>query len=52
MPANAQDVAVLRIVVREGFNADLAAHLRDRLATVCTTLHEQDVRAQSTPSTY
>ena len=52
MPANAEDVAVLRIVVREGFNADLAAHFRDRLAAVCTSLHKQGARAQSTPATY
>ncbi|MDF0531243.1 glutamate decarboxylase [Tsukamurella sp. 8F] len=32
MPADAQDVAVLRIVVREGLSRDLAARLRDDLA--------------------
>jgi glutamate decarboxylase len=34
MPDNASDVVVLRIVVREGFSADLARMLRDDLITV------------------
>ncbi len=36
MPANAQDLAVLRVVIREGFSADLAdlfmQHLTDAVA--------------------
>ncbi|RVW02032.1 glutamate decarboxylase [Rhodococcus xishaensis] len=35
MPAAATEVAVLRIVVREGFNADLARLLFDDIVTVC-----------------
>ena len=31
MPENAQDVAVLRIVIREGFSADMATMLLDDL---------------------
>ncbi|MFC7753371.1 glutamate decarboxylase [Tsukamurella soli] len=38
MPANAQNVAVLRIVVREGFSLDLARRLRDDLKTTLTRL--------------
>ena len=37
MPDNASDVVVLRIVVREGFSADLARMLRDDLITVLAT---------------
>ncbi|MDG3009804.1 glutamate decarboxylase [Rhodococcus sp. D2-41] len=47
MPADAEDVAVLRIVVREGFSGDLARLLRDTIDTVCTRLREQKVRPQS-----
>ena len=38
MPDNASDVVVLRIVVREGFSADLARMLRDDLITVLAHL--------------
>jgi glutamate decarboxylase len=38
MPDNASDVVVLRIVVREGFSADLARMLRDDLITVLANL--------------
>ena len=40
MPDDATDVAVLRIVVREGFSADLASALRDDLVTVLGHLDE------------
>ncbi len=38
MPADAQDVAVLRIVVREGFSGDLAGRLRDDLTSAAHRL--------------
>ena len=38
MPDDATDVAVLRIVVREGFSADLTRSLRDDLTTVLAHL--------------
>jgi glutamate decarboxylase len=38
MPADAEDVAVLRIVVREGFSADLARMLHVDLVEVCDEL--------------
>ncbi|WP_006244178.1 glutamate decarboxylase [Mycolicibacterium tusciae] len=38
MPDNASDVVVLRIVVREGFSADLARMLRDDMVTVLANL--------------
>jgi len=38
MPDNASDVVVLRIVVREGFSADLARMLRDDMITVLAHL--------------
>lgn len=41
MPPDATDVAVLRIVVRDGFNADLAADLVADVHTVCAELREQ-----------
>jgi glutamate decarboxylase len=41
MPPAAEEVAVLRVVVREGFSADLAALLRDRLVEVCAKLRER-----------
>jgi glutamate decarboxylase len=34
MPQGAEDVTMLRIVVREGFSADLARALRDDTITV------------------
>ncbi len=40
MPDDATDIAVLRIVVREGFSADLARALRDDLITVLKSLDE------------
>ena len=41
MPADAQDVAVLRIVVREGFSADLARQLFADLERVCADLRKE-----------
>ncbi|MGJ0121083.1 glutamate decarboxylase [Williamsia sp. MIQD14] len=38
MPDDATDVAVLRIVVREGFSADMARHLADNLRTAVAGL--------------
>lgn len=38
MPDNATDVAVLRIVVREGFTLDLATSLIDDLRAACDDL--------------
>jgi glutamate decarboxylase len=38
MPKNATDVAVLRIVVREGLSLDLAESLLDNLTRACTDL--------------
>ena len=38
MPENATDVAVIRIVVREGFTADLGKALLDDLAKAAKTL--------------
>ena len=40
MPEGATDVTVLRIVVREGFSADLARALKDDVATVLKSLDE------------
>ena len=40
MPDDATDVTVLRVVVREGFSADLARALRDDMLTVLKTLDE------------
>jgi glutamate decarboxylase len=40
MPDNATDVAVLRIVVREGFSADLARALHDDIVTALASLDE------------
>lgn len=40
MPEGATDIAVLRVVVREGFSADLARALRDDLITVLNSLDE------------
>lgn len=40
MPADATDVTVLRVVVREGFSTDLARALRDDLLTVLKSLDE------------
>jgi len=40
MPEGAEDVAVLRIVVREGFSADLARALKDDLITALKNLDE------------
>ena len=38
MPEGAEDVAVLRIVVREGFSGDLAGELMTDMRTVCAAL--------------
>jgi glutamate decarboxylase len=50
MPEGAEDVAVLRVVVREGFSRDLAdtllGHLRDSVAHL-----EKNPPAQPTPQT-
>ncbi|MEZ0050601.1 glutamate decarboxylase [Mycobacterium sp. MAA66] len=40
MPDDVTDIAVLRVVVREGFSADLARALRDDLITVLNSLDE------------
>ena len=40
MPADATDVTVLRVVVREGFSTDLARALKDDALTVLKTLDE------------
>jgi glutamate decarboxylase len=40
MPEGAEDVTVLRVVVREGFSADLARALRDDMVTVLKHLDE------------
>ncbi|MGE2715656.1 glutamate decarboxylase [Mycolicibacterium litorale] len=40
MPEGAEDVTVLRVVVREGFSADLARALRDDMITVLEHLDE------------
>jgi len=41
MPDDASDVAVLRIVVREGFSGDLARMLCDDLGAVVQKLHQR-----------
>ena len=41
MPADAEDVAVLRIVVREGFSADLGSLLAEAIEEVCAELREK-----------
>lgn len=46
MPDDATDIAVLRIVVREGFSADLARALRDDLITVLNDLDELKPKGQ------
>lgn len=46
MPDNATDIAVLRVVVREGFSADLARSLRDDLITVLHNLDTLKPRGQ------
>jgi glutamate decarboxylase len=38
MPADATDVAVLRIVIRDGFNADLGTRLAADIEAVCSAL--------------
>ncbi|MGB0875857.1 MAG: glutamate decarboxylase [Mycobacterium sp.] len=43
MPDNATDVAVLRVVVREGFSANLARALRDDLREVLAKLGKADI---------
>jgi len=40
MPADATDVAVLRVVVREGFSADLARSLRDDMISALASLDD------------
>jgi glutamate decarboxylase len=40
MPENATDIAVLRIVVREGFSMNLARALRDDIVKALNTLDE------------
>ena len=47
MPANATDVAVLRVVVREGFSADLARLLFDDIRTVLDYLSQDGVAIHS-----
>lgn len=41
MPADAEDVAVLRVVVRDGFNNELGRMLTDAVATACRDLSER-----------
>ncbi|AII05027.1 glutamate decarboxylase [Rhodococcus wratislaviensis] len=41
MPADAEDVAVLRIVVREGFSADLGSLVAEAIEEVCAELREK-----------
>ncbi|MCQ4119795.1 glutamate decarboxylase [Rhodococcus tibetensis] len=41
MPADAEDVAVLRIVVREGFSADLGSLVSEAIEEVCAELREK-----------
>ncbi|MBH0119886.1 glutamate decarboxylase [Rhodococcus sp. HM1] len=48
MPADAEDVAVLRIVVREGFSADLARMLHTDLVEVCDELRKSGIGKHST----
>ncbi|MDV2477877.1 glutamate decarboxylase [Rhodococcus zopfii] len=48
MPADAEDVAVLRIVVREGFSADLARMLHVDLVEVCAELRSRGPGKHST----
>jgi hypothetical protein len=48
MPDNATDVAVLRVVVREGFSANLARALRDDLVQVLDKLDTLDGRGLAT----
>ena len=38
MPEGATDITMLRVVVREGFSADLARALRDDIVTTLTHL--------------
>ncbi|QKT13802.1 glutamate decarboxylase [Rhodococcus sp. W8901] len=47
MPADAEGVAVLRVVVREGFSADLARLLFDDIVEVCKHLHREGVAIHS-----
>ncbi|MFC4605093.1 glutamate decarboxylase [Rhodococcus kronopolitis] len=47
MPADAEDVAVLRVVVREGFSADLGHAMCDDLETVCAQLRERGTGGHS-----
>ena len=41
MPADATDIAVLRVVVREGFSGDLARMMYDDLCAVVAKLRER-----------
>jgi glutamate decarboxylase len=47
MPADAEDVAVLRIVVRDGFNSELGRMLTDAVTTACRELSERDAGARA-----
>jgi len=49
MPANAEDIAVLRVVVREGFNRDMAGILLDHLVKVIRDLDTEIGRTPGTP---
>ena len=46
MPEDATDIAVLRIVVREGFSADLADLLMLAIAEACADLASGDGHAK------
>jgi len=50
MPDDATDVAVLRVVIREGFSYDLAEALLDDLGDVVDQLNEAPPRAGSSPA--
>jgi glutamate decarboxylase len=49
LPANAEEVAVLRIVVREGFSRDLANLLLSDLKQVVSALEQNPPRAPASP---
>ncbi len=49
LPANAEEIAVLRIVVREGFSRDLANLLLSDLKQVVSALEQNPPRAPASP---
>jgi glutamate decarboxylase len=50
MPANAQDVAVLRVVVREGFSADMASMLLEDLGKAVKHFEDLPAHRRKAPS--